>query len=112
MACHFMVVNFLIGIKCKPKRRWRSAHYTGQVIDESTAVKLGFAFGIHWPVFHILKRNLARIVSYDDDPINHMKSNYIKAKGLAGAMIWKYSRPTQYRLRKPPVQPYDAVLDN
>lgn len=55
---------------------------------------------------YLKKKSGCGIVSYDDDESLTAKANYIKANGLAGAMIWEITQDnTNIGYNKPPVQP-------
>ena len=60
---------------------------------------------------YLKKKSGCGIVSYDDDQSLTAKADYIKANGLAGAMIWEITQDnTNIGYNKPPVQPLmDAV---
>lgn len=55
---------------------------------------------------YLKKKSGCGIVSYDDDQALSAKADYIKANGLAGAMIWEITQDnTNIGYNKPPVQP-------
>lgn len=55
---------------------------------------------------YLKKKSGCGIVSYDDDQSLTEKANYIKANGLAGAMIWEITQDnTNIGYEKPPIQP-------
>ncbi|PUA30654.1 MAG: hypothetical protein B0W54_09345 [Cellvibrio sp. 79] len=55
---------------------------------------------------YLKKKSGCGIVSYDDDQSLSAKADYIKANGLAGAMIWEITQDnTNIGYNKPPVQP-------
>ncbi|MEN0037820.1 MAG: glycosyl hydrolase family 18 protein [Cellvibrio sp.] len=55
---------------------------------------------------YLKKKSGCGIVSYDDDQALTAKADYIKANGLAGAMIWEITQDnTNIGYNKPPVQP-------
>ncbi|HEY0892177.1 MAG TPA: glycosyl hydrolase family 18 protein [Cellvibrio sp.] len=55
---------------------------------------------------YLKKKSGCGIISYDDDESLTAKANYIKANGLAGAMIWEITQDnTNIGYNKPPVQP-------
>lgn len=55
---------------------------------------------------YLKKKSGCGIVSYDDDQSLTAKADYIKANGLAGAMIWEITQDnTNIGYNKPPVQP-------
>lgn len=60
---------------------------------------------------YLKKKSGCGIVSYDDDQSLSAKADYIKANGLAGAMIWEITQDnTNIGYNKPPIQPLmDAV---